>query len=110
MKAGPTLFERYGDPAAHLHVHDTRRHGDTNVPVGSGVVDYGRLGPALAAAPDATTIVGVFTDDERYLTRPAERLRRTLDAATERAWAPSNLSSLPAVSWCRPDTTRSPRF
>lgn len=78
--AGVEAFlDSYGDLVTHLHVHGARHRGDTHIPVGSGDVDYERLGPAVAAvAPDATATVEVFTDDSAYIARSAERFQATL--------------------------------
>lgn len=73
------FVERHGDRIAHLHCHDVRRRGDTHLPIGSGDVDYGRVGEALSAAGfDGTATVEVFTDDAEYLALSAERLRAAL--------------------------------
>jgi sugar phosphate isomerase/epimerase len=74
----------YGDLVAHLHVHDTRRRGDTHLPVGSGDVEFDAVGEAVAAhAPEATAAVEVFTDDREYLRLSAERFRAAVDAARD---------------------------
>jgi sugar phosphate isomerase/epimerase len=74
----------YGDRVAHLHVHDTRRRGDTHLPVGSGDVAFDAVGEAVAAhAPGATAAVEVFTDDLAYLRLSAERFRAAVDPAEE---------------------------
>jgi len=66
----------HGDRIAHLHCHDVRRRGDTHIPVGSGEIDYDRVGRALSEAGfDGTATVEVFTDDEEYLALSAERVR-----------------------------------
>jgi len=83
LEAGTTgveeFLDSYGDLIAHLHVHGARHRGDTHIPVGSGDVDYERIGPAVAAvAPDATATVEVFTDDSAYIARSADRFRATL--------------------------------
>ena len=69
----------YGDTVAHLHVHDARRRGDTHVPVGSGDVPYGEVGPLVADAAPATATVEVFTDDVGHLRDSAERFRAAVD-------------------------------
>lgn len=83
LEAGATgveeFLDSYGDLVAHLHVHGARHRGDTHIPVGSGDVDYERIGPSVAAAaPDVTATVEVFTDDSAYITRSADRFRATL--------------------------------
>ena len=69
----------YGDTVAHLHVHDARRRRDTHIPVGSGDVPYGEIGPLVADAAPATATVEVFTDDVDHLRDSAERFRAAVD-------------------------------
>jgi sugar phosphate isomerase/epimerase len=68
----------HGDLVEHLHVHGARHRGDTHIPVGSGDVDFGALGPRLADADPATATIEVFTDEQDYLSASAAHFRATL--------------------------------
>jgi len=73
-----TFLDSYGDLVEHLHVHGARHRGDTHIPVGSGDVDYGALGPHLADAGATTATIEVFTDQASYLSESADRFESTL--------------------------------
>lgn len=80
------FLNSYGDLVEHLHVHGARHRGDTHIPVGSGDVEYGPIGAALAdTVDDATATIEVFTDDPEYLTLSAQKFRSAvgLDAASD---------------------------
>lgn len=73
-----TFLDSYGDLVDHLHVHGARHRGDTHIPVGSGDVDYGALGPHLADTAATTATIEVFTDQASYLSESAALFEATL--------------------------------
>jgi sugar phosphate isomerase/epimerase len=70
------FLDAHGDRVEHVHAHGVRRRGDTHIPIGSGDVEYGPIGDALAeTVPDATATIEVFTDDPEYVALSVERFR-----------------------------------
>lgn len=61
---------------SHVHVNDTRTRDDEHVPVGSGVLDFGRV---LDPLETATLSIEVFTPSYEYVGVSANTLRRVVD-------------------------------
>jgi len=74
------FLEEHSDRVTHVHVNDTRKQADEHVPVGSGVLDFGRI---LEPLDDATLSVEVFTPSYEYVGLSANTLRRTVDGLEE---------------------------
>lgn len=74
------FLDEHSDRVTHVHVNDTRKQADEHVPVGSGILDFGRI---LAPLDDATLSVEVFTPSYEYVGLSANTLRRTVDGLDE---------------------------
>jgi len=70
------FLERYRDRVSHVHVNDTRGGEDQHVPVGSGLLDFGRI---LEPLETATLSVEVFTPSYEYVGVSANTLRRAVE-------------------------------
>lgn len=70
------FLAEHDERVSHVHVNDTRKQADEHVPVGAGVLDFGRI---LDPLNDATLSVEVFTPSYEYVGLSANTLRRTVD-------------------------------
>ena len=71
-----SFLASYADVVEHLHVHGVRHRNDTHIPIGSGHLPLGDLGPTLAeTVGETTTTIEVFTDDATHLEDSRRRVR-----------------------------------
>ncbi|QSG11261.1 Sugar phosphate isomerase/epimerase [Halapricum desulfuricans] len=67
----------HADRISHVHVNDVRTRTDDHVPIGSGVLDFGRIVRPLATA---TLSAEVFTPSYEYVATSLNNLRRQVEA------------------------------
>ncbi|MFW6017801.1 MAG: sugar phosphate isomerase/epimerase family protein [Halapricum sp.] len=70
----------HADRISHVHVNDVRTQTDDHVPIGSGVLDFGRICGPLETA---TLSAEVFTPSYEYVATSLNNLRRQVDALEE---------------------------
>lgn len=74
------FLAEHADRISHVHVNDVRQQEDEHVPVGSGVLDFGRI---LDPLDTATLSLEVFTPSYEYVATSANTLRRQVDGLEE---------------------------
>ena len=74
------FIDDHADRISHVHVNDVRQQRDEHVPVGSGVLDFGRI---LDPLETATLSLEVFTPSYEYVATSANTLRRQVDGLEE---------------------------
>lgn len=76
--AQAAFIDEHTDRVSHLHINDVRKRADEHVPVGAGLLDFGRI---CAPLETATLSAEVFTHSLDYIEESVERLRATVDGA-----------------------------
>jgi len=67
----------HADRISHVHVNDVRTQTDDHVPIGAGILDFGRI---LRPLETATLSAEVFTPSYEYVATSLNNLRRQVDA------------------------------
>lgn len=68
-----SFLEAFRDRIAHVHAHDNLGYDDDHLPIGSGVIDWKEVVPALKKVYDGTITLEIHTEDKDYLRMSREK-------------------------------------
>jgi sugar phosphate isomerase/epimerase len=75
------FIQRYGYRIGHVHANDNFGKQDNHLPIGAGIIDFGRILRELKEAQyDETITLEVFSRDRDYLKISKEKIKRMWEA------------------------------
>jgi len=75
------FIQRYGYRIGHVHANDNFGKEDNHLPIGAGIIDFGKILKELKEAQyDDTITLEVFSKDRDYLKISKEKIRRMWEA------------------------------
>jgi sugar phosphate isomerase/epimerase len=75
------FIHQYGYRIGHVHAHDNFGKEDNHLPIGAGIIDFGKIMRELNEAQyDETLTLEVFSKDREYLKISKEKIKRMWEA------------------------------
>ncbi len=75
------FIQRYGYRIGHVHANDNFGKEDNHLPIGAGIIDFGKILKQLKGAHyDETLTLEVFSRDRDYLLISKEKIKKMWDA------------------------------
>lgn len=75
-----SFIRRFPERIGHVHASDNRGRNDDHLPIGAGIIDFGKVVKALKAIGyDETITLEVFAKDREYLSISRRKLKRMFE-------------------------------